>query len=175
MVVFYYKRVIQGKKLWTEIPELWKDDVCQMLVDNGYTLNVDGSGTINGSISGFTTAFTTNAETSSGADDDGVLNLKDVTLTGNGTDVLNNGKVNLTGTTSLDTISGDGTANIGDGVTSTSVTLGQSLVQKALNILTGGKLTATAGSVTTYDKSITNNGTVELNGGTSSEIGRAHV
>ena len=43
MIVFYYKRVIQGKKLWTEIPELWKDDVCQMLVDNGYTLNDDGT------------------------------------------------------------------------------------------------------------------------------------
>ncbi len=43
MVVFYYNRVIQGKKLWTEIGKLWKQDVCDMLVENGYTLNEDGT------------------------------------------------------------------------------------------------------------------------------------
>ena len=43
MVQFYYKRVIQGKKLWTEIPNLWKQDVCDMLIENGYTLNEDGT------------------------------------------------------------------------------------------------------------------------------------
>jgi hypothetical protein len=43
MVVFYYKRVIQGKKLWIEIPSLWKQDTCDMLEENGYTLNEDGT------------------------------------------------------------------------------------------------------------------------------------
>lgn len=43
MVQFYFKRVIQGKKLWTEIPGLWKEDTCAMLTDNGYTLNDDGT------------------------------------------------------------------------------------------------------------------------------------
>lgn len=43
MVQFYYTRVIQGKKLWTEIPKMWKDDVCDMVVENGYILNGDGT------------------------------------------------------------------------------------------------------------------------------------
>lgn len=47
MVNFYYKRVIAGKKLWTEIPALWKDDTCEMLVENGYTLNEDGTVELN--------------------------------------------------------------------------------------------------------------------------------
>lgn len=43
MVKFYYTRVIQGKKLWTEIPELWQEDVCNQLIEDGYTLNEDGT------------------------------------------------------------------------------------------------------------------------------------
>lgn len=43
MVHFYYKRVIQGKKLWNEIPALWQQDVCDLLVEDGYTLNEDGT------------------------------------------------------------------------------------------------------------------------------------
>lgn len=43
MVQFYKKRVIQGKKLWTEIPALWQDDVCAALEADGYTLNEDGT------------------------------------------------------------------------------------------------------------------------------------
>lgn len=43
MVQFYYTRVIQGKKLWTEIPGLWQQDVCDKLEANGYILNEDGT------------------------------------------------------------------------------------------------------------------------------------
>ena len=43
MVNFYYKRVINGHKKWTKVPSLWFDDVVQMLKDNGYTLNDDGT------------------------------------------------------------------------------------------------------------------------------------
>lgn len=47
MVAFYIKRIIQGKKLWTEVPKLWKQDVCDALVEEGYTLNEDGTVTKN--------------------------------------------------------------------------------------------------------------------------------
>lgn len=47
MVQFYYKRVIQGKKLWTDIPALWRQATCDLLVENGYTLNDDGTVTKN--------------------------------------------------------------------------------------------------------------------------------
>ena len=43
MANFYYKRVINGHKKWTKVPSLWFDDVVQMLKDNGYTLNDDGT------------------------------------------------------------------------------------------------------------------------------------
>lgn len=43
MVQFYEKRVIQGKKLWNEIPSLWQDAVCEALEADGYILNEDGT------------------------------------------------------------------------------------------------------------------------------------
>lgn len=43
MVNFYVSRVKKGKKLWTEIRDLWRDDVKAKLIDQGYTLNDDGT------------------------------------------------------------------------------------------------------------------------------------
>ena len=43
MVRFYVSRVKHGKKLWTEIRDLWRDDVKEKLIKEGYTLNNDGT------------------------------------------------------------------------------------------------------------------------------------
>ena len=43
MVNFYVYRVKHGKKLWTEIRDLWRDDVKAKLIEEGYTLNDDGT------------------------------------------------------------------------------------------------------------------------------------
>ena len=43
MVNFYVYRVKHGKKLWTEIRDLWKEDVKAKLIEEGYTLNDDGT------------------------------------------------------------------------------------------------------------------------------------
>ena len=43
MAYFYYKRVIQGKKLWTEIPARWKQETCELLEEDDYILNEDGT------------------------------------------------------------------------------------------------------------------------------------
>ena len=43
MVNFYVYRVTHGKKLWTEIRDLWRDDVKAKLIEEGYTLNEDGT------------------------------------------------------------------------------------------------------------------------------------
>ena len=43
MVNFYVSRVKRGKKLWTEIRDLWQEDVKKKLVEEGYTLNEDGT------------------------------------------------------------------------------------------------------------------------------------
>ena len=43
MVNFYVYRVIHSKKLWTAVPKLWRDDVKAKLIEEGYTLNDDGT------------------------------------------------------------------------------------------------------------------------------------
>ena len=43
MVRFYVSRVKHGKKLWTEIRDLWQEDVKAKLIEEGYTLNDDGT------------------------------------------------------------------------------------------------------------------------------------
>ena len=43
MVKFYVSRVKHGKKLWTEIRDLWRDDVKAQLIKEGYILNDDGT------------------------------------------------------------------------------------------------------------------------------------
>ena len=43
MVNFYVYRVTHGKKSWTEIRDLWRDDVKAKLIEQGYILNDDGT------------------------------------------------------------------------------------------------------------------------------------
>ena len=43
MVNFYVYRVKHGKKLWIAVPKLWKGDVNAKLLEDGYTLNDDGT------------------------------------------------------------------------------------------------------------------------------------
>ena len=43
MVNFYVYRVTHSKKLWTAVPKLWQDDVKAKLIEEGYTLNDDGT------------------------------------------------------------------------------------------------------------------------------------
>ena len=43
MVRFYVSRVKHGKKLWTEIRDLWQEDVKAKLIEEGYIPNEDGT------------------------------------------------------------------------------------------------------------------------------------
>ena len=43
MVNFYVYRVKHCEKLWTAIPKLWRYDVKEKLIEEGYTLNDDGT------------------------------------------------------------------------------------------------------------------------------------
>ena len=43
MVNFYVYRIKAGRKLWTAVPKLWKDEVNAKLLEEGYTLNDDGT------------------------------------------------------------------------------------------------------------------------------------
>ena len=43
MVRFYVSRVTHGKKLWTELRDSWQEDVKAKLIEEGYTLNEDGT------------------------------------------------------------------------------------------------------------------------------------
>ena len=43
MVNFYVYNIINGNKKWTDVPRLWKEKVKQTLIEQGYTLNEDGT------------------------------------------------------------------------------------------------------------------------------------
>ena len=43
MVNFYVYRIKDGRKLWTEVPKIWRNDVKAKLIEEGYTLNDDGT------------------------------------------------------------------------------------------------------------------------------------
>ena len=43
MVNFYVYRIKAGRKLWTAVPKLWHDEVKLKLLEEGYTLNDDGT------------------------------------------------------------------------------------------------------------------------------------
>lgn len=91
-------------------------------VAEGYTLNLTGQ--INGEnkaeMSGFGTALTNN----------GTLNVKDMVLKDNNTDIENNAILNLSGINTVDNITGTGITNLTGGVT----TVKKSLAQPAINI-----------------------------------------
>ena len=43
MVNFYVYRVKNGLKKWTDVPPLWQGEVNAKLLEEGYTLNDDGT------------------------------------------------------------------------------------------------------------------------------------
>ena len=43
MVNFYVYRIKAGRKLWTAVPKLWQGEVNAKLLEEGYTLNDDGT------------------------------------------------------------------------------------------------------------------------------------
>ena len=43
MVNFYVYRIKAGRKLWTAVPKLWQSEVNAKLLEEGYTLNDDGT------------------------------------------------------------------------------------------------------------------------------------
>ena len=43
MVNFYVYRIKKGRKLWTAVPKLWQGEVNTKLLEEGYTLNDDGT------------------------------------------------------------------------------------------------------------------------------------
>lgn len=47
MVDFYVNRVKNGLKKWTDVPALWNQKVQDKLIEEGYTLNEDGTVTKN--------------------------------------------------------------------------------------------------------------------------------
>ena len=127
-------------------------------VDKGYTLNVDG-GSTGGNVSGFTTAFTTTADTTN----PGTLTINNVTFGTNTTDIDNNGKTEISGTNSINTMTGSGSTEIKSGTTSFTGTAADSITQDSITI-TGGTLNANA-NVFNVANGINNSGTVNLTGG----------
>ena len=130
-------------------------------VDKGYTLHVDGTGTTNGQVSGFTTAFSTNA--GEGTTPAGVLTVNNVTFSGNTTDIANNGKTEFTGTNTVNTMTGGGTTEVKGGTTTFAGTTADTINQKAITV-SAGKLKANANVFNVTD-GITNSAEVELTGG----------
>ena len=43
MVDFYVYRITNGLKKWTDVPSLWNQKVQDKLIEDGYTLNDDGT------------------------------------------------------------------------------------------------------------------------------------
>ena len=43
MAEWYYYKVVNKTKLWTNVPSLWIEQVKEKLVKDGYTLNDDGT------------------------------------------------------------------------------------------------------------------------------------
>ena len=94
-------------------------DESGIIVDAGYTLNVDGA---NGSINGFDTAFMVN--------EGGVLNISDVTFENNDADIESLGTVNFDGTNELDNITGVGSISVAEGA---ELTVNEILLGKTVN------------------------------------------
>ncbi|MCR4662257.1 MAG: hypothetical protein K5622_00020 [Endomicrobiaceae bacterium] len=140
--------------------ELSSDGHNGITTDKGYVLNVDS-----GTVKGFSTAFSVTE--GSGTTADGTLNLKDITLTGNTTDIENNGNVNFYGTNKLNNITGTGSTLIASGasleVTNDAV---NSITQNNLTVENNAELTANANTLN-ISNGITNNGTINFTGGTN--------
>ncbi|MBQ9244931.1 hypothetical protein IJ182_01545 [bacterium] len=102
-------------------------------------------------ISGFDTAIQNTA---------GTVNLENVTMTGNTTDVDNNGTLNLNGTDVLDTVTGTGSTTIGNGEGKNgNVTINKKLEQDSLTVSSESDKLTNKGASTIKD--VVNNGTIE--------------
>lgn len=140
-------------------------------VAEGYTLNLVGQieGEDKAEMSGFATALTNN----------GTMNVKDMVLTNNTKDIVNNNGSTLTlsGTNTIDSIENAGTLTIagasstigsvtGEGATSVNngtLTVNGDFTQKGLTVANGASYEQTAGSFV-VEGDVTNNGNVTLSG-----------
>lgn len=133
-----------------------------LIVNSGYTVNVDS--TNSGNINGFTTAITVMESDVDGVND-GVLNLKNVVLDDNGTDIANGGQVNFSGNNSLNNMTGNGSSNVTGGKLTVTSNADDAITQGSLTVSSGATLT-TAANALNIASGITNSGTVELTEGT---------
>jgi len=133
-----------------------------LIVNSGYTVNVDS--TNSGNINGFTTAITVMESDVDGVND-GVLNLKNVVLDGNGTDIANGGQVNFSGNNSLNNMTGNGSSNVTGGKLTVTSNADDAITQGSLTVSSGATLT-TAANALNIASGVTNSGTVELTEGT---------
>lgn len=133
-----------------------------LIVNSGYTVNVDS--TNSGNINGFTTAITVMESDVDGVND-GVLNLTNVVLDGNGTDINNGGQVNFAGNNSLNNMTGTGSSTITNGNLTVTSDDDDAVTQGNLTVNSGATLT-TAANALNVASGVTNSGTVDLTGGT---------
>lgn len=124
-------------------------------VAKNYELILDGTNQEGATVKNYKTALTNN----------GTANVMGITFENNETDIENNGRLNLTDKNTLDTITGNGVLNINDGTTNVI----KSIIQNEININSD-----TATLITNADglkaNSINNLGTLELTGGTLSQV-----
>lgn len=153
------------------------------LANSAQTLSISG-GTGTATIQGFATAI----DNAVG----GTVNLDNVTMTGNTTDVnnANPGNLNLSGTNSINKITGNGTTTVKSGTTTINTSLAQDTINVGdasvpsdgalvndgtaqatnLNVNTAGSTyTNNAGKTTTLTGKLTNKGTVANNGTLSAD------
>ena len=121
-------------------------------VADGYTVNLTGSK--NASIENFRVALENNK--------DGTLNVKDMAFKNNDKDIVNNGILNLEGANTLTNgIEGNGSTNILLGTTTNNGTI----TQNTVSIANTATLNTNASSLIA-SAGVTNQGTLELTGGT---------
>ena len=121
-------------------------------VADGYTLNLTGSE--NASIENFIVALENNKG--------GTLNVKDMAFKNNDKDIVNNGILNLEGANTLTNgIEGNGSTNILLGTTTNNGTI----TQNTVSIANTATLNTNASSLIA-SAGVTNQGTLELTGGT---------
>lgn len=124
-------------------------------VAKNYELILDGTNQEGATVENFKTALINN----------GTINVMGIKFENNETDIENNGSLNLSNNNILDTITGAGILNINDGTTKITKTITQSEININSN---------TATLITNADglnaNSINNEGTLELTGGTLSQV-----
>jgi len=131
-----------------------------IIANSGQILSITGtvddvSGNPETTISGFDTAIDNSAG--------GTVNLTNIELSGNETDIANAGSLNLDGINSIDTIA-DNTTPAGTTTVKGGTSAIGSLLQKAVKILSGGTVNIDADKLSTTDGT-DNQGILNLGGG----------